>query len=177
MKRSVVLISFIGLLMFAQAAFAQNVSWTQYFFVARNIFPKAKEICVLMPKDEESSQEKALGRAAARFHFKVKLYLFTDALSIGKNLKMIPQKSILIVSDSPLTSDKSSMMYILSQSKEKGISVVSASQDYVDAGALVGLVKEEGRLRVVINLKFSQQLAGKFTPEFNQKVGIIKVLQ
>lgn len=177
MKRLLILIPFFGLLMIAQTVLAQKVNWTQYFFVARNIFPDAKEICILLPEEEKGSQETALGRAAAQFHFKVKLYLFSDALSIGKDIKMIPEESILIVSNSPLTQDKSSMIYILSQCKEKNISVVSASQEYVDAGALIGLVRESGHLRVLINLKFSQKLASKFTPKFNQKIGIVKVLQ
>ena len=167
----------LALLVNVTSGLAQNVSWTQYFFVARNIFPQANEICILLPQEEQEPQKKALGRAAAQFRFKVKLYLFTDARSIGSNLQIIPDGSILIVYDSPLTQDKSSMMYILSQAKDKNISVVTASEQYVDAGALVGLVKEAGHLRVVVNLKFSQQLAGKFTPEFNQKIGIVKVLQ
>ncbi len=177
MKRLAFLSIVIVLLMNVKSGRTQNVSWTQYFFVARNIFPQASEICVLLPQEEQEIQKTALGRAAAQFRFKVKLYLYTEARSIGSNLKIIPQGSILIVYDSPLTQDKNTMLYILSQSKDKNISVVSASQQYVDAGALVGLVKENGHLRVVVNLKFSQQLAGKFTPEFNQKIGIVKVLQ
>jgi ABC-type uncharacterized transport system substrate-binding protein len=130
-----------------------------------------------LPQDKQDTQKKAMGRAAAQFHFNVKLYLYSDAREIGSNLKLIPEKSILVVSKSPLTEEKTTMVYILSQAKEKNISVVSASQQYVDAGALVGLVKDNGHIRVVINLKFSQQLAGKFTPEFNQRLGIVKVLQ
>ncbi len=155
----------------------QSVSWTQYLFVARNVFPQADEICVLLPQDKVDGQKEALSRAASHFRFKVKLYLFSDALDIGRNLKMIPEKSVLIVSNSPLTEEKSTMLYILSQAKEKEISIISASQNYVDSGALIGLVKENGRLRVVVNLKFSQQMAGIFTPEFNRKIGIIKVIQ
>ncbi len=177
MKRWAALKMLMVLLTGIGAGFAQNVSWTQYFFVARNIFPQAQEICILLPQEQMEIQKEALGRAATHFHFKVKLYLFEDALAIGRNLKMIPPKSILIVTDAPLTREKNSMLYILSQAKNKDISIISSAQQYVDAGALIGLVKEEGRLRVVVNLKFSQQMAGLFTPEFNRKIGIIRIIQ
>ncbi len=177
MKR-IYLISVIFLLILSQSASAKNITWLQYFFAVKKIFPETKEIAVFLPQSEQSSQKEAMAKAAAKIGVKIKLYLVDDARSIGNNLKLVPENSVLIIYDSPVLMDKSSRVYILSRCKEKNISVVTASKEYSDSGALVGLLRgDDGRLKIVINLKFSPDLAAKFTPEFNQQAGVSKVLQ
>ena len=61
------------------------------------------------------------------------------------------------------------MLYILSKSNDKNISVVSNSEEYGEVGALLTLSKSENKkLKIVVNLKFKPELAAKFPPEFQQ---------
>ncbi len=175
MKR--ILFTLTAVLLLTQASFAK-VTWLQYFYAIKKIFPDTKEIAIMLPKDQEASQKAALAKAAVSIGVKVKLYLVEDARSIGSNIKMIPDNSVLVVYDAPVLMEKSSRVYILSRCKEKNITVVTASQEYSDSGALIGLLRgDDGKLKIVVNLKFSPELAAKFTPEFIQKTGVSQVLQ
>ncbi len=161
-----------------QGLMGQGVTWQQYFYVVNKIFPDSKEINVLLPQEEESAQKHAIARAATLFKMKVKIFLASDARSIGSNFKLIPENSVVIIYNAPLVNEKNTMLYILTQAKEKKLALITANREYSDAGALVGLLRDEtGHLRVYVNLKYSPGLAAKFTPEFNQKIGVAQVLQ
>ncbi len=166
------------ILLVVQGLMGQSVTWQQYFYVASKIFPDSKVINVLLPEEEESVQKPAIARAATLFKLKVKIFLVRDTRSIGTNFKLIPENSIVVVYNAPIVNEKNTMLYILTQAKEKKLALITTNRSYSEAGALVGLLRDEkGHLRVYVNLKYSPGLAAKFTPEFNQKIGVARVLQ
>ncbi len=153
------------------------VTWLQYFYAIKQIFPNETQVAVLIPKDVLSAEQKALSRAAAINKLKVKLFPVSDTRDIGSHIKLMEDNSILIVYDAPLFMEKSSMLYILSRANDKNLTVVSESEAYGAAGAFLTLSKQDSKLKIVVNLKFKPELAAKFTPEFQQKLGICEVLQ
>lgn len=161
-----------------QFCLANSVSWTQYFFAIKQIFPEIKNVSILLTEEAVQSQKKSITRAAAAFKVKVKLFPVKDTRDIGSELKMVEDGGVLIIFDDPLLMEKSSMFYILSKAKEKNISVVSGSKNYAEAGAFLTLVKDNSKkLKIVVNLRFKPEFASKFTPEFRQKLGVSEVLQ
>ncbi len=179
MKRNGRLLLLGGFILFVvQSLMGQSVTWQQYFYVASKIFPDSKEINILLPEGEESVQKPAIARAAAQFKRKAKIFLVSDARSIGTNFKLLPENSVIVLYNAPIVNEKNTMLYILTQAKEKKLALITTNRAYSEAGALVGLLRDEnGHLRVYVNLKYSPGLAAKFTPEFNQKIGVARVLQ
>ncbi len=170
--------SYLILLISIQFCLANTISWSQYFFAIKQIFPDIKNVSVLLSEEAVQSQKKAISHSAAPFNVKVKLFPVKDTREIGNQLKMIEDGGVLIVLDDPMFMNKSSMFYILSKAKDKNISVVSSSQQYAEAGAFLTLIKDSSKkLKVVVNLRFKPELASKFTPELQQKLGVAEVLE
>ncbi|WP_456443304.1 hypothetical protein [Caldithrix abyssi] len=168
----------IGLLMFIQFSFGGKVTWLQYFYAIKQIFPDEKQVSILIPKQVMEAEQKDIRRAAAITKFTVKLFPVEDTRDIGTKVKMVKKKSILIIYDDTMFRNKSSMLYILSRANERELMVVTNSEEYGEKGAFLTLCKKDDKkLKIVVNLKFKPELAAKFTPEFQQKLGITQVLQ
>ncbi len=161
-----------------QFVMANTVSWTQYFFAIKQIFPEIKNVSILITEDAVQSQQKSIARAATAFKIKVKLFPVKDTRGIGNGIKMVDDGAVLIVYEDPLFMERSSIYYILSKAKDKNISVISCSEKYAEAGAFLSLVKKDSKkLKIVVNLRFKPEFASKFTPELQQKLGVSEVLQ
>jgi len=157
---------------------AGKVSWGQYFYAIRQIFPQIKNVSVIITEEAVSTQEKSITRAAAAFKLKIKLFPVADTREIGSEMKLMDEGSILIIFDDPLFMNKSSMIYILSKARDKNISVITCSEKYAEAGAFLTLIKDQSnKLRLVVNLKFQPEFAAKFTPELQKKLGISEILK
>jgi len=157
---------------------AQNVTPRQYFFIVKKIFPDTKEISVILDEKDLPNFKDDIAKAAGQAQVKAKIYPVSDFKSIGKSVNKVEKSGTLVVVPSPVLSDKSSKLFILSKCKEKDVVVVSESKDYSDSGALLGVFPQDGaKTKVVLNLKHSQDLLAKFTPDYAKQVGISEVIQ
>ena len=157
---------------------AQNITPRQYFFIIKQIFPDTKEISVILDEEDLPSFEDDIAKAAGQAQVKAIIYPVSDFKSIGKSIKKVEKSGTLVVVPSPILSDKSSKLFILSKCKEKNIAVISESKEYSESGALLGVFPQDGaKTKVVLNLKHSQDLLAKFTPDYAKQVGISEVIQ
>ena len=157
---------------------AQNVTPRQYFFIVKKVFPDIKEINVIVDENDLANVKDDIAKAAGQAQVKAKIYPVSDFKSIGKTVKKVEKSSTLVVIPSPILTDKSSKLFILSKCKEKDIAVVSESKEYSESGALLGIFPQEGaRTKIVLNLKHSQELLAKFTPDYAKEVGISEIIQ
>ena len=157
---------------------AQNVTPRQYFFIVKKIFPDTKEISVILDEKDLPNFKDDIAKAAGQAQVKAKIYPVSDFKSIGKSVNKVEKSGTLVVVPSPVLADKSSKLFILSKCKEKDIAVISESKDYSDSGALLGVFPQDGaKTKVVLNLKHSQDLLAKFTPDYAKQVGISEVIQ
>lgn len=157
---------------------AQNVTPRQYFFIVKKIFPDTKEISVIIDEKQLDNFKDDIAKAASQAQVIVKIYPISDFKSIGKSVKKINKSGILVVIPCPVLTNKSSKLFILSKCKAKDVAVISESKDYSDSGALLGIFPQDGaKTKVVLNLKHSQDLLTKFTPDYAKQVGISEVLQ
>ena len=167
----------IFIFIFSIVANAREVSILQLLFTAKKVFPEMGEISILIPKDIIDSETPKIERSAAQAQLKVKLYPVKNTRDIGTHLKQIPDNSILLVYNAPILKQKSSRMFILSKSKAKNISIISASREFTDQGALLGLFQGETKTELVINLKHSEFLAEKFTESFLVEIKAKEIIQ
>jgi len=159
-------------------AYAQKISPRQYFFTVKKIFPETENIDLFIEESQLDELKNEIAKAAAQAQVKVKIYPVNDTKSIGQSVKKLDNSSTLVVLPSPVINNNSSKMFILSKCKEKGISVVTESKDYSDSGALLGIFPQDGaKTKIVLNLKHSQELLAKFTPEYAQQIGISEIIQ
>jgi len=157
---------------------AQNVTPRQYFFTIKKIFPETQNIDLLIEESQLDDLKNDIAKAAAQAQLKVKIYPVNDTKSIGKSVKKLKNSGTLVVLPSPVINNNSSKMFILSKCKEKDISIVTESKEYSDSGALLGLFPQEGaKTKIVLNLKHSQELLARFTPDYAKQIGISEVIQ
>jgi len=177
MKLSTKLIVF--LIMFVSVnVYAGEPTFMQYFYSVKQILPETKEIGVFITEDQFNEQKDKLNRAAQRTGVKAQIFLVSDMKSIGKNIKNIGGIDILLISQAEVLMSKSSRLFILSKCKDKKIPIISASEEYSRSGALVGLLEgDDGKSKIVLNVKHSPYLASRFTDEFNKKAGIKELIQ
>jgi len=171
-------ILFFILLVGFTIANAAQPTFLQYFFSIKKVLPDTKQVGVFLPESEFSVQKEKIAMASKRSGIKVKVFLISDMKSIGENMKSINGIDILLVYENPLLMEKSSRMFILSKCKDKKIPLITASEKYSKFGALLGLLKDEnGHSKIVLNLKYSPNLAAIFTDEYVKKTGIAKRIQ
>lgn len=172
---------FIAILLgvFSGQAFARNATAAQYLYMISKVIPEKKKVAIFMSKELVGKEKTKLERAAATFGLTATIYLIDNAKTIGTSLKKLTGNEALVVYETPVLSEKSSKMFILSKCKEKGIPVVSSSVDYAKAGAFIGIiVNEKFKLtELLINLQNHSDQSSKFTEEFNLSLGITQVLR
>jgi ABC-type uncharacterized transport system substrate-binding protein len=159
--------------------FARNATAAQYLYMISKVIPEKKKVAVFMSRDLVEKEKGKLQRAAATFGVTVTIYVIEGARSIGTSLKKLSGDDVLVVYETSVLVQKSSKMFILSKCKEKGIPVVSPSEEYAKAGAFIGIfVNEKFKMTgLIINLQNHADLAPKFTEEFNVSLGITEVLK
>lgn len=168
----------LQIFIFSSLAFGREVTLLQFFYTAKNVFPDVKEISIFLPAEQQAAEQPKIASAAAKMGLTVKLFLIDDAKSIGSNIKLLGNNTVLLVYDSPVLMEKSSRLFILSKSKEMQVPVITSSRDYSDSGALLGLFPDENnKLKLIVNLQHSPYLSAKFTDEFNQKIGAAEVIR
>jgi ribosomal protein L30E len=159
-------------------ASAQEPSLLQLLFTVKKILPETKTIAVFITEKSYNTSQEKLARAAVQSQLEVKVYKISDSKSIGKSLKKLKNVGVLLVYNDPVLAEKKNRLFILSKSKSKKIPIISSSQEYSDSGALIHLSKgADKRTQIVINLKQSEYLSGKFTDEAKEKLGIAKLIR
>ena len=109
---------------------------------------------------------------------KTKVFLISDARSIGKSIKELKDVDVLLVYNSPVLVNKKSRLFVLSKCKDRKIPIISSSEEYAASGAFIHLGKDENKkTKIVINLKQSTYLAARFTDESTKKMGIAKLIR
>jgi len=156
--------------------FCGDVSALQFYYLVKQVFPETQKVTVLITKSDLEKQLKKIERASIQCKVKTEIFDVENSIEIGKAFKRIKPNEILIIFDNELFLNKKNKMYIMSKSKEKQILIVTSSKDYVNSGALLGYITEDGKKKIVVNLKLSTNLKDKFTDELIQKVGIKKVI-
>ncbi len=176
MKRLYSILLLVFLL--AHFASAKEPTFLQYFFSIKKVLPSAKTVALFIPGDVYQAQQQKIARAAKQSNLKVEVFQVSDTRSIGQQMKLLKEVDILLVYNTPLLTQKSSIMFILSKSKDKQIPVISASQDYVKSGALIGLLHDENnRTELVLNLKHTPYLASHFTDDVLQKIRATQIIR
>jgi hypothetical protein len=176
MRKSTTILICLILLFLSGKNFAGDVTFLQLFHIVKQVFPETQNIALLLAKEDLNTKMTKINRAAAMTQLKVKVHTVDNSFEIGKEIKRVKDKSILVVGNSELFNEKKTKLYILSKCKEKEISLITSSRDYVESGALLGLVKsDDGKSEVMLNLKHYAFLREKFTDEFKQEVNITEL--
>ncbi len=178
MKRKILFILVVCIVSQWGSTTAKEVSSLQLMYVVKKVFPEANEVALLIPKYSLNENEKEkIARAAANTKLKVFVHGVETYADIGTALKSLANQSLLMVISSDILSENSSKLFILSKCKEKNISIVATSRDYAQSGALLGLVNENDRIQLILNLKHSRDdLKGRFTESFVQEMGIQEII-
>ena len=169
----------IVVILFVGQAFGRNATAAQYLYMVNKVVPEKTEVAVFMSKDMVDHEKQKLERAAATFKLKVTIYVIESQRTIGESLKSLNENTALVVYDTPLLADKSSKMFIISKCKEKNIPIISPSEDYAKAGALVGIIVDESfkMSRLLINLSNYSEIVPKFTEEFTLALGVTELIK
>ena len=177
MKR-IVKLTILAILLGLGSVIAKSPTYMQYFYSVKQVLPEAKQIAVFLTKDKYEADKDALNKAAQRTQLKVKVLLASDMKSIGQGINNMGAVDVLLVSDAEVLNKKASRLFVLSKCKDKKVPIISASEEYSQQGALIGLLKgENGRSKIVLNVKHAPYLASRFTEEFNKKAGIKELIQ
>jgi len=168
----------LALVLSTQMCLANQPSPLQVFYSIKKILPEAKKVGVFIPEELFKAEETKIARASKQMGMEVKVYLIKDTKSIGKNMKNLKDIDILVVYNDPVMTAKSSMMFILSKCKDKEIPIISSSEDYSKAGALIFLGRDDNnKIYYVLNLKHTAYLAAKFDDASIEKLGIAKLIR
>ncbi len=168
----------ILILCFLMVAMAGGVTTLQFFFTVKKIFPSADHVHILISKKAFNEQKTKIVRSANQVQLKTTIYEIESMSDIGSKINQIPDHAIVIVYSNPILMNKKSRLFILKKSTDKQLSLVTDSEAYTRAGALVGLLPaEDDRTKLVVNLTHNKNIAGRFTPEFIQKMGIAQVIR
>ncbi|MBN2411536.1 hypothetical protein JXQ31_07570 [candidate division KSB1 bacterium] len=175
MKRRLCAGVLVLMLFFGGHLFA-NVTTTQYFYLVKQAFPNASEINIFITKSELAREKEKIDRATVQFKLKALIYEIDNSADIGKATKSLNENSILVIYDDNIFANNKNKLYILSKCKEKKISLVTASLDYIESGALLGYVEKDGAKSIILNLTFYDHLKTEFNVEKIQKLGITEVI-
>ncbi len=179
MKKFILILSGIILIYSNIILYAKEPSFTQLFYVTRQIFPEAEELIIFLSNEQLSAAKTKINRASAQSKFKSKVYIIENSTMIGQSVQKLPKQSILLIMSSDVLMKNSNKLYILSKCKEKQIAIISPTREYSESGALVGIISnaENNKLDLVLNLKHNEQFKSKFTAELIQKLDIQEVIQ
>jgi len=160
------------------SAFGKDVTYLQFFYTIKNVFPDVKEVAIFLPQDLQEQEQSKIASASVKMGVTAKLYLITDVQSIGNNTKLLNQKSVVLIYNAPILAEKSNRDFIIKKCAEMQIPVVTSSQDFVQAGALIGLLPDENnKLKLIVNVQQYPQIASLFSAEFSQKVGVAEIIR
>lgn len=159
--------------------FAKNALASQYLYLVNQIIPDKKDVAVFMSKDLVDKEKIKLERAAATFGLNITIYLIDSQRTIGRSLKKLDDNCSLIVYETPVLEEKSSKMFIISKCKEKGVPIISASEEYAKAGAFIGIIVDDKFKisQLFVNLQNHGDLAPKFTEEFSLALGVTNLIK
>ncbi|HPG39994.1 MAG TPA: hypothetical protein PLP19_09510 [bacterium] len=165
----------VTVLLFSIPAFAK-VSSMQLFFLVKQAFPEASEVNIFISKANLAEEKDKIARATVQFQLKALIYDVDNAADIGNGTKKISDNSILIVYDDEVFANKTNKLYILSKCKEKKISLITSSMDYIQSGALLGYIEENSAKKIILNITHYDYLKEKFTNDVVQKIGVAEVI-
>lgn len=175
------LLLFITVTLFCSVSqlLAKNATAAQYLYMVNKIVPEKKNVAIFMSKEMVETEKVKLERAASTFDLSVTVYIIESPRNIGESLKKIDDSSALVVYETEILQEKSSKMFIISKCKEKNIPVITPSEEYVKAGALVGIIVDEKfkMSQLLINLQNYSQFAPKFTEEFTLALGVTELIK
>jgi ABC-type uncharacterized transport system substrate-binding protein len=157
--------------------YADDANATQYLTIAKQAFPEVKEIHIFISPEDYDVEKGKINRAALQNKVTAKVYLIETSVDVNTNLKEIPQNSVLVVYQSRVLSRKSTILFMLSKCKKKKISLVTSSREYSESGALLGIVKENKRFKIILNLKQSEWLTAIFTEGKRFALGISEIIE
>lgn len=150
----------------------------QMVYVIKKIFPEVQEITVFIDKNEVNTFKSKFNQAGVSKNLQIKMYPIDTAADIGNSIKNVPENSTLLIMNNEVLTNTKSRLYILSKSKEKNIKLVSSSQDYVDSGALIGIIMTaNNEIKIIVNIKHCPQFKSKFTSSFIEQAGIAAVIE
>jgi len=165
----------IFVLFFGIPVFAKITS-TQYFYLVKQAFPDAREINIFISKYDLAHEKEKIDRATVQFQMKAVIYEIDSSADIGKGTQKINDNSILVIYDDYIFENKKNRLYILSKCKGKKISLITSSLDYIQSGALLGYVVDNGQRKIILNVTYYDHLKDKFTGETIQKLGVTEVI-
>jgi ABC-type uncharacterized transport system substrate-binding protein len=176
MKKKLLILCYI-LVGISSICSANEASPIQILFTIKKIFPDIKEVSFFLIEDTYKDLKPKIERASIQSQITSKIYLIQDKLGIGQNIKNLEENSTLIILNSELYTENSTKLFILSKCKEKKINIITTINDYIESGALIGLILENNQVKIILNLKQNGHLKEKFTPEIIQQLGITMVIE
>lgn len=176
MKRIAIIAGVALLLLQSTVLYGKEITAMQLLYIIKKVFPEATEISVLVDKAAFETEKEKIIRPAAQLQLKVKMFPVENPLDIGTAIQSIGSNSVALILSSNIFLENSNKLYILSKCKEKQISIVSNSREYSQSGALLGLVDDNEKTTIILNLKHSDFLKDRFTQTFIQEVGIQEVI-
>jgi ABC-type uncharacterized transport system substrate-binding protein len=157
---------------------ASDITPLQIMFVAKTMFPEATDVTVFISGKDASGVETTFGRAASQTQLTPKVFIIDDTKGVGEAVRQVGDGSIILMLNGGVLNEKSTQLFILKKCKEKQADLITTSKDYATLGALAGLYKDEtAKLAISLNLKHNAHLAGKFTPEFQEKLRVKEVIE
>ncbi|MCK5147490.1 hypothetical protein KAR48_12105 [bacterium] len=176
-KRIIMFVAVMLLMVAVGTVVGDDANATQYLTMAKMAFQDAKEVIVFISEADLAKEKDIINRAALQNKLKVKIYLIANSIDVGKRMREIPSNSILVVYQSEVLRKKSTQLFILKKCKDKQIAVITSSNEYSELGALIGLVKTNGRFELVLNLKQNSWAATRFPTDVIERLGIGRVIQ
>ncbi|MBP7461508.1 MAG: hypothetical protein KBA26_09490 [Candidatus Delongbacteria bacterium] len=168
----------LWLLMISSTVWAKDPTSMQIFYTMKKVLPGYSEVAVFISKELFTANEKSIQRGAMAAQLKPTVYMIENPVDIGENMKKLSDNSLLLLYNTDVIQTNSSKLYILKNAKQKNIAITTLSADYSASGAFLYLaVNAEGKLDIVINLKVSENLADKITPELQQELGIKEIIR
>ena len=107
---------------------------------------------------------------------KAVIYEIDCTADIGKAAKKLTANSILVIYDDFIFENNKNKLYILSKCKEKKISLITSSMDYIQSGALPGYVEKDDKKSIILNVTYYNHLKAQFNIETIQKLGVTEVI-
>jgi len=132
----------------------KEITPNQYYYIIRQLFPDKEKINVFIDKNNYNEIKKDITRASTIFKFDTKLYSIDSPRDIGKFLKDIKKDELLLIFPNELFESSRFKVFILKQTKENGIYLISNYESYSTGGALVAIIidSETEKTKVLINL-------------------------
>lgn len=156
---------------------ADDANATQFLTIAKQAFGNVGEVAIFISESDLSSEKAIIDRAAAQNGLNVKLYIIKSSIDVNTYLKEIADNSVLVIYQSDVLSKKSTILYILSRCKKKQVALITSSSEYSELGALLGLVRENKRFKIVLNLKQNEWLKSEFSEDRQLQLGVSEVIE